>query len=130
MKAPTERQTQRAILQMLGGCFPDVFVAHVPNGAFLGDDISVRKRTMGMLLGDGLKPGFFDLVAFWNHGVGLMEVKRPGYSPSAVSAEQKRIHALFDEMGFSWAIVTSPEEAYDYLLDRGAPCRLKVGWAA
>lgn len=122
---PSERQTQRAILQMLGYAFPQVLVWHVPNGAYLGDNEQSRKRTMGMLLGDGLKPGAPDLACYWNHGHALIEVKRPGYSPSEVSPKQREIHAQLTEMGFAPAIVTSPEEAFEFLRERGAPTNLR-----
>lgn len=117
---PTERQTQRAILQMLGYCFPRALVWHVPNGAYLGDNETARKRTMGMLLGDGLKPGVCDLTVVWNHGIAFIEVKRPGCR-NRLSPEQEKFHAQLTEMGFEPAVVTSPEEVFDYLKSRGAP---------
>jgi len=122
---PTERQVQRSILQMLGIAFPDVLVWHVPNGAYLGENEVDRRRTMGMLLGDGLKPGAPDLALYWNHGHALIEVKRPGYSPSEVSPKQREIHDRLAEMGFTVEIVTSPEEAFAILKERGAPGRVR-----
>jgi hypothetical protein len=117
---PTERQTQRAILHMLGVAFPRCLVWHVPNGAFLGEDEKARKRTMGGLLGDGLKPGAPDLAVYWNHGHALLEVKRPGCA-SRLSPAQVEIHATLAEMGYAPAVVTSTEEAFAFLRDRGAP---------
>ena len=128
--APSERQVQRAILHMMGWAFPRVLVWHIPNGAFLGDDEQARKRTMGMLLGDGLKPGAPDLACYWNHGHALIEVKRPGYSPSQVKPKQIEIHAELAEMGFAPAIVTSPEEAFAFLRERGAPTNVREWRAA
>lgn len=122
---PTERQVQRAILQMMGYAFRSTFVFHVPNGTHLAGTPDERKRQMGILLGDGLKPGMCDLVAVWNYGVGFMEVKRPGYSPSDVSPKQRETHALLTELGFAPAIVTSPEEAFAYLRERGAPTNVR-----
>lgn len=132
MKAPipTERQVQRSILHMMGYAFPRVLVWHVPNGAFLGEDEKARRRTMGMLLGDGLKPGAPDLACYWNHGHCLLEVKRPGYSPSQVSDRQIEMHARLAEMGFAPGIVTSPEEAFEFLRERGAPCQVREWRAA
>lgn len=121
LPAPTERQTQRAILDMMGKLFPQVFVAHVPNGAHLAGGKLERIMQMGALKGDGLKNGFPDLIAYWNHGHCLMEVKRPGYSPSAIRPEQTKIHERLAEMGWRPAIVTSPEEAFAFLKERGAP---------
>lgn len=122
---PTERQVQRSILAMMGHCFPQVLVWHVPNGAFLGNDERARRRTMGGLLGDGLKPGAPDLATYWNHGHALIEVKRPGYSPSQVSLQQTVMHGQLAEMGYPVGIVTSPAEAFAFLKDRGAPTNVR-----
>lgn len=125
MKAPlpTERQVQRSILSMMGTYFPRVFIHHSPNGGHLAGNDVARFKQVGALKGDGMKVGFPDLIAIWNHGIAFMEVKRPGYSPSSVKPEQLRVHAELAEMGFAPAIVTSPEEAYAFLKERGAPCK-------
>jgi len=44
---PTERQVQRAILDMMGIAFPDVFVTHIPNGAHLAGGDEARFKQMG-----------------------------------------------------------------------------------
>jgi len=126
---PSERLVQRAILRMMGRCFPRVLLWHVPNGAYLGDDEKARRRTMGALLGDGLKPGAPDLACYWDHGHALMEVKRPGYSPSEVSLQQLFMHRQLAEMGFPVGIVTSPAEAFAFLRARGAPVEAGEGMA-
>jgi hypothetical protein len=110
---------------MMGIAFPHVFVAHVPNGAHLAGGKLERVMQMGALKGDGLKNGFPDLVCYWNHGHALMEVKRPKYSPSDVTADQLKIHALLAELGYEPAIVTSPEEAFAHLKERGAPATMR-----
>jgi hypothetical protein len=127
MKAPvpTERQVQRAILQMAGIAFPRVLIAHVPNGAHLAGGNEARFKQMGALKGDGLKVGFPDLIAIWNHGVAFIEVKRPGRAGN-VSPAQKDIYCQLFEMGFTPAIVTSPEQAFDHLKARGAPTNLQA----
>lgn len=121
---PTERQTQRAILHMMGVAFQSCLVWHIPNGAFLGDNEKARRRTMGGLLGDGLKPGAPDLAVYWNHGHALLEVKRPGCA-KRLSPEQVKIHAQLREMGFEPAVVTSTEEAFAFLKERGAPTSVR-----
>ena len=118
---PTERIVQRQILAMMGRCFPDVLVHHSPNGGHLAGDASARFRQVGALKGDGMKVGWPDLTAVWNHAVAFMEVKRPGYTPSAVKPQQREIHARLAEMGFAPAIVTCEQEAFNFLRDRGAP---------
>lgn len=127
MKAPvpTERAVQRSILEMMGRAFPRVFVHHSPNGGHLAGDAAARFRQVGALKGDGMKTGFPDLIAIWNHGVAFMEVKRPGYSPSDVSPKQLELHAQLAEMGFTPAIVTSAQEAFAFLRERGAPTSVR-----
>jgi hypothetical protein len=119
---PSERQVQRAILQMAGLCFPDVLIVHVPNGSHLSGDDRARAMQMGALKGDGLKVGFPDLACYWNHGHCLIEVKRPG---GKVSPGQEAMHADLAGKGYRPAVVTSPAEAHAFLVDRGAPCRVK-----
>lgn len=127
MKAPppTERQVQRAILQMMGRAFPSVLVHHSPNGGHLAGNDQARFKQVGALKGDGMKVGWPDLTCVWNRGVAFMEVKRPGYSPSQVSPQQLQIHAQLAEMGFAPAIVTSEEDAFAFLRERGAPTNIR-----
>jgi hypothetical protein len=117
---PTERQVQRSILAMMGRLFPRVFVTHIPNGAHLAGGDTSRFKQMGALKGDGLKPGFPDLACYWNHGHALIEVKRPGCG-SHVSDAQRSVHATLAECGYPVAVVTSADEAMQFLIERGAP---------
>jgi hypothetical protein len=119
---PSERQIQRSILAMCGVAFPDVLIAHVPNGAHLSGDDRARCMQMGALKGDGLKIGFPDLIAIWNHGVAFLEVKRPG---GKLSPQQLIMHVRLNELGFTPAVVTSPGEAFAFLKERGAPSRVR-----
>jgi len=105
---------------MAGLCFPDVLIVHVPNGAHLSGDHRARCMQIGSLKGDGLKVGFPDLLAIWNRDVAFIEVKRPG---GKLSPEQKYMHQMLGSLGFPPAVVTSPEEAYAFLRERGAPCK-------
>lgn len=124
---PTERQVQRAILKMCGDVFPSALVAHVPNGAHLSGDVRARCMQIGALKGDGMKPGFPDLIVTWNHGVGFLEVKRPKLGK--VSGEQEAIHATLREQGHGIAVVTSATEAQAFMLDWGVPAT-GARWAA
>lgn len=102
-RAPLEAAVQRAIidrLRLLG-----VLAIHVPNGG---------KRSMmagRRLKSEGMRAGFPDLLCYKDGRHALLEVKRPGYTPSAVSAEQHEMHDLLRERGASVAIVTSQDEA-------------------
>jgi hypothetical protein len=118
---PNERQTQRAILAMLGRSFPRVLVHHSPNGGHLAGDREARFKQVGALKGDGMKTGWPDLTCVWNHGIAFIEVKRPKFTPSCVSKDQRAIHVTLAEMGFPVAIATCEEEAFQHLRDRGAP---------
>src|ERR1044071_4234599 len=102
---PTERQIQRSILAMAGVAFPGVLLTHIPNGAHLSGDDRARCMQMGALKGDGLKIGFPDLVAIWDHGFAFIEVKRPG---GKMSPAKESMHVLLGEMGYPPAVVTSP----------------------
>jgi|SRR5689334_3566273 len=106
---------------MIGRSFPRVLVHHSPNGGHLAGDREARFKQVGALKGDGMKVGFPDLACYWNHGHCLMEVKRPGYTPSCVSDAQRAMHVTLAEMGYQPAIVTCEEEAFQFLRDRGAP---------
>jgi len=122
---PTERAIQREILRMCGTVFPAVLVVHVPNGAHLSGTDAQRSRQMGALRGDGLKPGFPDLIALWNGGAGFLEVKRP--KTGRVSDDQKAMIGHLSELSHNVAIVRSAIEAQDALLSWGAPANA-VRW--
>jgi len=125
--APSERLIQREILRMCGTVFPDVLLAHVPNGSHLSGNEAARCRQMGALKGDGLKVGFPDLIAIWSGGVGFLEVKRP--KSGRLSIHQELMHADLRAMGHNVAVVISATEAQDALLAWGAPAK-SVRWAA
>jgi hypothetical protein len=112
---------QRAILEMCGKCFPEVFIHHSPNGAFLG---SARDKAIrgGCLKGDGTKAGFPDLICLWEPGrVAFMEVKPP--KNSKVSQEQHRVFLKLHMMNHDYRVVKSVEDAHAFLKACGAPCR-------
>lgn len=124
LEIPTERQVQRAILRMAGICFPDVLIAHVPNGAHLSGDKQARCMQIGALKGDGLKTGFPDLICIWNRGVAFIEVKRPG-AAKRLTPDQVYMHQRLGALGFLPAVVTSAEEAFAFLRERGAPTNVR-----
>lgn len=121
---PTERQVQRAILQMAGTCFRHVLIHHSPNGAHLAGNSSARFRQMGALLGDGMKPGWPDLTCVWGGGVAFIEVKRPKLGK--LSIQQEGIHEILRGFGWPVATVTSQEEAFEFLKSCGAPCNAEI----
>jgi hypothetical protein len=117
---PTEREVQRAILKMLGVCYPRTYVFAIPNGAHLAGNQTARFKQMGALKGDGLKIGIPDLAVLWAPAKGaFIEVKRP--KTGRMSDEQKAVHARLDEIRWPVAVVTSVQEAYDFLFECGAP---------
>ena len=117
----SERQVQRAILQMCGLCFPSVFIHHSPNGAFLGSNPRDRAIRGGALKGDGTKAGFPDLICIWNGGTAYIEVKRP--KGGTTSEDQKRVQATLQDLGWPVGTAKSPEDAHAFLKACGAPCR-------
>jgi hypothetical protein len=126
---PTERQVQRAILQMAGTCFRDVFITAIPNGAHLAGSDVARFKQMGALKGDGLKVGMPDLLCLWSPCDGcFIEVKRP--KTGRLSDEQKAVQERLVALCWPVATVTSPEEAYRFLRACGAPCSAEMREAA
>lgn len=122
---PTERQVQRAILQMCGLAFPDVFIHHSPNGTKLPGNQRDRQVAGGILRGDGMKAGWPDLECVWAPRMtAYLEVKRP--KTGKLSADQISVHEKLLSLGFPVKTVTSPEEAYEFLIMCGAPCRARL----
>jgi hypothetical protein len=117
---PTERQVQRSVLDMLRKCYPRVWYTSIPNGAVLAGDRSSRGRQMGAMKGDGLKIGAPDLLLLWAPGKGaFIECKRPKLGK--LSEAQIDVHARLAEIRWPVAVVTSMEQAYDFLFECGAP---------
>lgn len=110
--APKESAVQIAIRQRL--IFHGVVAAHVPNGG---------KRSLAAgrrLKAEGMIAGFPDLVCVGDGGkVAFLEVKRPKYSPSDVSDEQRDMHDMLRRKGHHVAIVTSQDEAVAACRDAG-----------
>ena len=122
---PTERQVQRSILQMAGTCFRDVLIIHIPNGAHLAGNTVARFKQMGALKGDGFKPGVPDLLCLWSPGDGcFIEVKRPKLG--RISDEQRAMQQRLIDLCWPVATVTSPEQAYSFLRECGAPCSAEM----
>lgn len=117
----TERQVQRAILEMCGALFPQVYIHHSPNGAYLGSNPRDRAIRGGALKGDGTKAGFPDLICLWDGGEAYLEVKRP--KGSTVSDDQKASHERLRSINKPVAVVKSVEDAHAFLKQCGAPCR-------
>jgi len=125
VELPTERQVQRAILAMCGVCFPKVFITAIPNGAHLAGNDIARFKQMGALKGDGLKIGMPDLLCLWSPRDGcFLEVKRP--KTGRLSDEQRAVHAKLIDLCWPVTTVTSPEEAYAFLKQCGAPGNAEV----
>lgn len=117
---PKERSVQRAIKDMLERSFPHVWFTAIPNGAYLGPNPRTRSRTMGILKGDGLKVGTPDLLCLWSPNVGaFIEVKRA--KTGRVSPEQEAVHGRLEEIRWPVAVVTSVEQAFEFLRLQGAP---------
>jgi hypothetical protein len=117
---PSERQVQRAVLQMIGVCFPKALVHHSPNGAHLAGDGAARFKQIGALLGDGMKRGWPDLIVLWKPRSGaLIEVKRP--ETGRLSDEQKAVHQLLHDIEWPVVTVTDEIDAFLFLRAAGAP---------
>ena len=115
---PTERSTQRAIYAAIRLQYR-VVVHHSPGGAYLAGSATDRKRQGGILRGDGVLPGFPDLVCLWPGGGKLLEIKRE--KGGVVSDAQKAAHSLLEAHGWPVAVVRTIDEACDALDAAGAP---------
>jgi len=112
--APKEAVVQRAIIDRLR--MRGVLAVHVPNA---GKRSAIGGR---LLKGEGMRPGWPDLACYAPGGRhAMLEVKRPGYTASAVSAAQRDAHALLTQLGIPVAIVTSQDEAIAALQGFGWP---------
>lgn len=135
LAAPKERAKRRqvedgvqvSIIEAIELAVPEVDVRAVPN-----ESGNLTKRTRGRLKHIGRKAGTLDLIVAWNGraglsgGVGFIEVKPPGYTPSMVSKEQQSLLARWTEWGLNVGIASTPEEALDLLRRWGAPVRAVV----
>jgi len=116
---PTERQAQRAIVDMAALCFPSVIVHHSPNQnnkrGWGGKIAAINNRK------DGVVTGWPDLLFLWGAGnAAFAEIKRPGRA-STVSDAQRSILDRLMNYGFPTAVLTGPETAYKWLYEIGAP---------
>jgi hypothetical protein len=109
---PSEAQVQRAIIDALR--MRGIMAVHVPNAG-------KRSAVAGKRLkGEGMVPGFPDLAVYGPYARhALLEVKRPGYTASAVSDAQHDMHARLRGLGATVAIVTSIDDALKALRDAG-----------
>jgi hypothetical protein len=109
---PQEAAVQRAIIDALR--WRGIYAAHVPNAG-------KRSRAAGKRLkGEGMKAGFPDLVVYGPRGKHmLLEVKRPGWSPSDVSDNQRDVHAILRDLGHVVEVVASIDDALAVLTREG-----------
>lgn len=109
---PQEAAIQRAIIDWCR--WRDIYAVHVPN-AGKRSPIAARR-----LKGEGMRKGFPDLALYGRRGQhALLEVKRPGYTPSDVRPDQREMHDRLRERGITVGIVTSIEDAQRILRAAG-----------
>lgn len=121
LPVPTERSTQRAIYAAIRLNYR-VVVHHSPNGAHLSGNGKQRAMQMGAMKGDGMMPGFPDLICVWPGGGKLLEVKRE--KGGKIEDSQKAAHSLLEAHGWPVAVVRSIDDALAALDAAGAP---KIG---
>ena len=111
----SERAIQRAIRKYLASV--GLISAHVPNGASLAGNAKRRAQQMNNLKGDGLTPGFPDLIVMGtNARVGFMEVKS---AKGEQNENQKAVESWMQRDGHKYAVVRSVDDAKETLRDWG-----------
>lgn len=104
---------------MAGRCFPDVFIHHCAVVKLWGNKTQ-RARQMGVMKGDGFKPGMPDLLCAWSGGMAFIECKRE--KGGVTSPAQKAVHERLTALGWPVATITSVDDAHAFLRACGAPC--------
>ena len=94
-----ESMIQSAICQLLQ--LHKLFFHSVPN------ERKASPQAMGRLISMGLRPGVGDLVVWWPHGIGYVEVKAP---KGKQSENQKRFEDRCIKAGISYDVVYSVED--------------------
>jgi hypothetical protein len=100
-KRPTEAQVQRAIIDRLR--LMGALAVHVPNAGLRSERAGQR------LKGEGMRPGFPDLVVIGQGRVCFLEVKAPG--TGRLSVRQIECHEEIRRRGAQVFTVTSQDEA-------------------
>lgn len=112
---PREDKVQAAIIAYVEAAYPQVDIFHIPNGA------NLSKAERGKMKRQGRRRGILDLYLVWDGGDGWLEVKRPGYVPSDVSAEQRRFIERQRTNRRNVGVVVSIDDVADYLIRWRAP---------
>lgn len=107
-RASPEAQIQRAIIDRLR--FHGVLCVHVPNA---GKRSAVSGRR---LKGEGMRPGFPDLLCIQRGRAWFLEVKAPR---GRLSSAQVECHAELGRHAFPPTVVTSQDEAVEALRAAG-----------
>lgn len=109
-----EGPVQEAIVAMIVAEFV-VDVYSTLNGAKLSHKVRAKMKR------EGLTRGIVDLHLDWDTDDGWLEVKLPGYTPSDVTAEQRRFIDRKRAKGRNAAIVSTVEAARSTLILWGVP---------
>ena len=120
MRAPLEAAVQSAIVQAIRAAVKPCTVFAIPNGS---------KRPVWQqrqAKSDGVVKGAPDLCIVWPGGMGWIEVKRPGYTQSSVSHEQRALIELWRSWGMNVTIASSIDSALASLTLWGAPVKVRT----
>lgn len=97
-----EGPVQKAVLREIRELFPDVFVAHVPNGGMRNARVAAQLKAQGVVR------GVPDLMLIPLHGrVGFIEVKAPGGS---LTPEQKEFRDMCAARDIFFAVIDNAEQ--------------------
>jgi len=112
---PLEIAVQASIIAAVRRAVLPCDVLAIPNAGKRGRGAQASVKREGIMRGSP------DLAVVWPGGVGFLEIKRPGYTDSAVSPEQRALLARWADWGINVGIASSIDEALDLLRSWGAP---------
>ena len=119
--APLEVVVQTSIIAGLRACFRPIDIRAVPNATGW-----LSKAQRAKLKREGRTKGTLDLIVAWPGGDGFLEIKRPGYTPSDVTTEQRELIDLWGSWGRNVGIASTIAEAVAVVTAWGAPSRVHV----
>lgn len=104
------------VLEYMAFAFPQVWVTHFPASGRSARDAAIFKRL-------GVRAGMPDLLLYWEHGHGMIELKSAG---GYLSDTQKETQGHLIRCGVKVATCRSVDEVKTTLISWGISCKERV----